>query len=173
MLDSEIAAFLTLCRKKAHTGNPIAIVEWGSGYSTKYFTHQLEKEGIPYTWTSVEHDPDWANNVRKMIAGNPHITLLEVPLGDAYVHAPQGSFDIALVDGRMRVACVAYAKTIAETVLLHDAQRKSYPVTGTYIAPRLKVVGPTQPLSYIHPLLWKLRIFIWKNTKYRLMHLFR
>lgn len=167
MLDNEIKAFLKLCQKEARKHGAVSILEWGSGYSTNYFPAQLEKMNISYTWTAVEHDPLWAENVRNMISANSKIILIEAPLGELYVHAPKGHFNIALVDGRMRNECIKYAKEITDTVILHDAQRKRYPIPGRYIASRLKIIGPDNMCSKVHPLLWKLRVFIWQHTKAR------
>src|SRR5690606_29713647 len=34
----------------------VAVLEWGSGGSTAYFTRLLEKRGTPYRWLSIEYD---------------------------------------------------------------------------------------------------------------------
>ena len=168
MLNNEITAFLKVCQTEAKKHGAISILEWGSGYSTSYFPAKLEKMNIPYTWTAVEHDPVWAENVSNMISSNSNITLIKAPLGELYVRAPKGHFTIALVDGRMRNECIKYAKEISDIVILHDAQRKRYPTKGTYIGSRLKIIGTDNIFSKLHPLLWKLRVFVWKHTKARL-----
>lgn len=171
MLDSEIRAFLKICEKQYNKKkNQIDILEWGSGYSTLYFPKKLKEMGVSFSWTAIEHHPEWAKDVQNMTKEMKEVTLIEAPLSKAYTQAPKGHYDIALVDGRMRNECIVRAEEIADLTLLHDAQRKRYPVPGTYVAPRLKIVGKDNFLSKIHPLLWKLRVFVWKNTKARFLN---
>jgi hypothetical protein len=153
-------------------GKTVYIVEWGSGNSTIYFTRLLKKKSIPYLWASIEHDNEWYERVRKEVAADPHVMYRHVPKENqsAYVTEPRriakeqgfGAYDIALVDGIYRNKCIEEAKTLAQTVLLHDAQRKSYGATGTFIAGRLLRVGPPNPLSRIQVLRFRIHEILWK-----------
>ena len=158
MLDSEINAFKKILLKR----EKIAVIEWGSGTSTKFYTDFLRENGIDYTWTAIEHDPEWYEKVKEWIKDDPRVEIKLIPLGTEYISPTNRRFDVALVDGRLRVPCVNHARTIADTVYLHDAQRKKYDVSGTYIASRLKRIGKNNYISMIWPLAWKLRVALWR-----------
>lgn len=120
------------------------MLEWGAGGSTVWLASVLP-EGA--TLTSVEHDPKWFEAVREHLAGDPRVRLIlreaTGPLGanatigeeDAgplqnFVHAVDGErFDVILVDGNARHACLEQARSLLApdgVVLLHDAQRAWY-----------------------------------------------
>ena len=120
------------------------MLEWGSGGSTVYFAQQLPTGA---TLTSVEHDPKWFAEVRQHIGQDPRLRLLlreaTGPLGanatieeedtrplQPFVHAADGEqFDLILVDGNARSACLQQAKQLLAPgglVVLHDAQRAWY-----------------------------------------------
>lgn len=107
----------------------IKVLEWGSGYSTNYFTRLLDAVGVEYEWTSMEHDPGWYNHVKKLCGDNPRIRLILAQKDSKEYLEPKGKYDLIYVDGRNRVKCLEYAKNIIKkggVVLLHDAERERY-----------------------------------------------
>lgn len=120
------------------------MLEWGAGGSTVWFADHLP-EGA--SLTSVEHDEQWLSQVAAQLGHRPNVRLLHRPataaLGrnatieeeeavplDSYVHAVDGErFDVILVDGYARGACLRQAQALLAaggTIFLHDAQRPWY-----------------------------------------------
>jgi len=171
MMEYEVRALerLLLSHPK---GIPLRFLEWGSGRSTIYFTRFLRERHIPYLWVSIEHNPDWYEFVKKEVGADPSLIYRHAfkEDRDTYVGLPRQiakdggfeRFDIALVDGIHRNECLKEAASIADTVLLHDAQRKSYDATGTFLAGRLLKVGPDDPLSRIEVLRFRIHEMLWK-----------
>ena len=99
------------------------VFEWGSGASTMW----LEKRAAQVT--SVEYDPEWADMMRPLVG--PSTTLLVVPATPttsptvpsqmwghkhldyreyvAAIDTVDGEFDLIVIDGRARSACLAAA----------------------------------------------------------------
>ncbi len=123
--------------------HPGTSLEWGSGYSTLYFPSFLNKNAL---WYSFEHNKEWSEKVRE-INKNPNVTISYVkpnayPWTDAdndgaysdlkdYIELPEkwGEFDLILIDGRARNACLKKALDILADggiVIMHDANRKYY-----------------------------------------------
>ena len=105
----------------------VDVLEWGSGYSTRYFPEFMQKEGIEYTWKAIEHNPYWASVVASWGVKNVSLTLADKDSKE-YLE-PSGRYDIIFVDGRNRSQCLKNAKKLLKkggVVLLHDAQRKRY-----------------------------------------------
>lgn len=112
------------------------VFEWGSGASTLFFS----RRGCRVV--SVEHDHDWYHRVTAKLEGYPQAQVHHVPpTGDAgrpdafqrYAAAidrfPSGHFDLVLVDGRARLACLEHALSkVAPTgvLVLDDSQRSDY-----------------------------------------------
>lgn len=126
------------------------MLEWGLGGSTLYFARHLPPGA---TVLSVDHDPAWARRVQDALVREaphsaPRITVRacppSVPVGQtgtdveeredhlvqAFLDAPgDQSFDVILVDGWARNACLRRARTMLKPggrVFLHDAQRPWY-----------------------------------------------
>lgn len=120
------------------------VLEWGAGGSTVWLVANLPDGAM---LTSVEHDPKWFHTVREYIGAVPQVRLLlreaNGPLGGnatieeedpgplhSFVHAVDGEqFDVILVDGYARSACLGQARQLLApggVVLLHDAQRAWY-----------------------------------------------
>jgi len=129
-------AFLCLNKKD------INVLEWGAGYSTKYFPDFLVKQGIVYNWLALEYNQKWYNIVKKFEIPNVQLELfLEVkwqrefatkaPMNE-YVDFPAtlgSKFDIIIVDGRKRRRCLMESLKLLKPngiVLLDDAQRSYY-----------------------------------------------
>ncbi|MFA5344544.1 MAG: glycosyltransferase [Kiritimatiellia bacterium] len=126
-LDAEsLAYFERLLLRRGHT--PLAVLEWGAGASTKYFTDLLARAGVPFTWDAMEHDPVWASKVRAMNISGATVTLADKD-SEAYLTPPKRKYDLIYVDGRNRVQCLRAARGLLApggAVLLHDAQRARY-----------------------------------------------
>ncbi len=124
----------------------VSVLEWGSGYSTKYFTDFLEKEGITYNWDSLEIDVRWYIEVLKLgLSPNVRVHLFDEEIlriddrrclprfqMNEYVKFPSRlgkKFDLIFIDGSKRVRCLKEATKLLKpdgVVLLHDAQRPYY-----------------------------------------------
>ncbi|MGF1638148.1 MAG: hypothetical protein ACFCUU_13805 [Cyclobacteriaceae bacterium] len=121
--------------------NPIRCLEWGTGFSTLFFTKYLEQSA---SWTSIEHNEAWFDLMQnKALPDN--VNLLHVAPDKkqyeeytddgtykdfkTYEEKPDGKFDFILIDGRARSACLERALTFVnenELVVMHDANRKKY-----------------------------------------------
>jgi len=133
----------TTLQSLAEKRGKVEVLEWGSGGSTAYFTRFLRAHDIPYTWTSLEYDPNWFKEVSREIADDPDTEIVlfdmegknprrrDVPM-DEYVEYPRTlgkQFDLIIVDGRKRRRCVEAAHTLLSkegVVLLDDAFRPYY-----------------------------------------------
>lgn len=105
----------------------VDVLEWGAGYSTKYFPEMLQKAGIDYTWTSIEHDEKWFDEVRQW--GIKNVTMILAGKESKEYLEPSGQYDVIYVDGRNRVKCLQHAKKLLKPdgiVILHDAERPRY-----------------------------------------------
>jgi len=126
------------------------VFEWGSGASTVW----LSRRGARVV--SVEHDARWAAEVRRKIdteTDTDSVDLRCVPpttegriasqkagfegqFFDAYVaaiHAVPGVFDLIVIDGRARAACLAEAtQRLAPggIVLIDDFKRRRYRIAA-------------------------------------------
>ena len=155
------------------SGRPLRVLEWGSGGSTVYFTAFLRQHNIPYEWTAIEYNKNWAERVTTELNGDPHAKVVLFDSGnndilqpdnamDEYVNYPKTlgvKFDFILVDGRKRRRCLLEAKDLVAPygfVFLHDAQRtyyheafSAYP-RGRFVAGRLwmGLTTPTNPLTW-------------------------
>ena len=116
------------------------VLEWGSGWSTLYFSKFIEQLGNNYKWTSLEYNLAWFNKIAEYIENlNVAIFLFDVGNNDLfqrdtnmdkYVDYPLNfKFDMVIVDGRKRRRCLLNAAKILKpggTVFLHDAERNYY-----------------------------------------------
>lgn len=138
--------------------NPARCLEWGAGFSTRYFPPRLP---ALESWTSVEHNTTWFAHVQAMPL-DPRISLVSIPPdhGDypntrkegtyedfrTYVDYPSslgGRFDFVFIDGRARAACLTQAfdlVTEAGLVILHDANREYYVETLPPFAHLLRLI---------------------------------
>ncbi len=125
---------------------PLDIFEYGTGFSTLYFSRFLRSKGIRFHIHSVEHDKTWYLNIKRRIdrahlAKDVTLHLSEFSPGFS---APQTSpeldyidmlrvlgmkFDLIVIDGRFRRRCLEMASSCLKpggVVLLHDAERSFY-----------------------------------------------
>lgn len=80
------------------------VFEFGCGNSSIFWA------GLVRELVAVESDPEWAGIVRNF--GLRNLTLIEEPDRDRYTTSLEragGEFDIVVIDGRFRQACVAPA----------------------------------------------------------------
>lgn len=101
--------------------NKPRVLEWGSGYSTKFFA--------PYAseWVAVEHEKSWAQTVKNWNIPNVKVVVADRDT-DAYYNQ-EGKYDVIFVDGRNRRKCLIKAKELLNpggVVFLHDANREYY-----------------------------------------------
>lgn len=116
----EIKALNKILKEK----QPARVLEWGSGGSTLYWPKLYSK----IDWVSLEHNKQYADEVRQKMPSN--VTLIHESYPKYYqAHKELGTFDLIIVDGRHRVECLSAAREmLAEggIVLLHDAGRERY-----------------------------------------------
>ena len=145
------------------------ILEWGSGGSTLWFADRLPTGA---TLTSIDHDTAWHENTLRRIGKRVDVRLLlcppRAPLGQnatieeedpthlqEYLHAVDGSrFDVILVDGVARVACMEQARELLSpggVIFLHDAHRPWYD-SGKALFFEHGTIGSCP--EYPGPLLW-------------------
>ncbi|OGQ60435.1 MAG: hypothetical protein A3J24_09160 [Deltaproteobacteria bacterium RIFCSPLOWO2_02_FULL_53_8] len=122
---------------------PKVCLEWGSGYSTLYFSKFLTKDA---KWIAIEHNKDWMKRVVEII----HDSRIELCLAQperpdweqtdkdgayadfaGYLAAPAKykNIDFILVDGRARKDALIKARDYIGdrgVVVLHDANRRIY-----------------------------------------------
>ena len=119
------------------------VFEWGSGASTLWLSKRAGQV------TSVEHDGEWHQMVQGRLEGVENVTLRHVAMQDAgrvgsrkagfagqhfdrYVHAIRdlsGEFDLIVIDGRAREACLREAKARLAPggiILVDDFKRRRY-----------------------------------------------
>lgn len=122
---------------------PMKVLEWGSGYSTLYFSKLIPEDAV---WISIEHNVKWADKVGSFI-NNRKVKLIcvkpnNIPWGgpgrdgtyqDFKDYVDEGRkfapYDFILVDGRARADCLTFAYDILNekgVIVLHDAQRDHY-----------------------------------------------
>ncbi|MCG3115704.1 MAG: class I SAM-dependent methyltransferase [Candidatus Manganitrophus sp. SA1] len=122
---------------------PKKCLEWGTGFSTLYFSKFLTEET---KWVSIEHEKDWSSHIGRLNQNKKieihHVAPNRFPWTDPekdgayddlkdYVEFPAtlGKFDFILVDGRARAHCLKKAEQLLEengVVILHDANRRHY-----------------------------------------------
>ena len=136
---SDLVAKYLASHPKAH------VLEWGSGASTLWLAKRAA------TVVSIEHDPEWADTLRPRLpsnvelvcvpaqsalgAGNPTLSQKSGFEGldfSAYVEAGRqvgGTFDVIVIDGRAREACLPIALNKLEpggVIIFDNVDRKRY-----------------------------------------------
>lgn len=97
------------------------VLEWGAGNSTRYFTELYDCE-----WTAIEHEKGWYDKIK---AWDINANIIYADKDSQEYLKPSGLYDLIIVDGRNRVKCLQYAKSILAKngiVVLHDAYRGKY-----------------------------------------------
>lgn len=134
---------LAATEKYLAQGAPKRVFEYGSGASTLWLARRAAQV------VSVEHDPHWYELVRAHTATPGHVDLRLVPAAasgsiasaksgfagqyfDAYVAAIRdagGPFDVIVIDGRAREACLTEAAAHLAPggiILMDDTIRRRY-----------------------------------------------
>lgn len=116
----EIEAFLS-----ARPG--ARVFEWGAGASTVWLARRAGSV------VSVEHDPDWLAVLQRQTQPFGNVTLLHRERANgAYVDeiaCQEGRFDLIVVDGRDRIACLAAARAHLAPgglIVFDDSGRRRY-----------------------------------------------
>ena len=145
MTDEETAEteklFLRLGKKH------LDVLEWGAGYSTKYFPDFLAKNGITFTWEAIEADVSWYIPIIELgLHRNVRVHLFDEEIFriddrrtvernfdmNEYVSFPRKlgfEYDVIIVDGMKRPRCLVEATHLLKeggVVIVHDAHRLSY-----------------------------------------------
>lgn len=151
MTDEEIAEFKKLFLElgKKH----LDVLEWGAGYSTKYFPDFLVKNGITFTWEAIEADVRWYIEIIKLdLLPEVRVHLFDEEIFrvddrriverkfdmNEYVLFPRRlgkKYDVIIVDGMKRARCLKEAVRLLKDggiVILHDAQRTQYHLAFKY-----------------------------------------
>ncbi len=125
---------------------PLDIFEYGTGFSTLYFSKFLRSKGIRFHVHSVEHDKTWHLDIQHRIDRahltkdvtlhlsqfTPGLSAPQTPGELDYVDMPRAlgmKFDLIVVDGRFRRRCLETAPAYLKAqgiVFLHDAERSFY-----------------------------------------------
>lgn len=96
-----------------------SVLEWGTGNSTLWWASRAERV------VTVDHDAQWHEEVAANAPDNVTAILASDP--EAYVaSAPDGPFDVVVIDGRFRELCAARAlEVVAPTgmVVLDNSDR--------------------------------------------------
>lgn len=118
-------AAISLMEKELHKNMDVA--EWGSGASTLWLARRCG------SLISVDNNPGYYNLVNAELRreGFDKVRYCAVlrPLNHLYWSCVQGSYDVIIVDGRMRVACCLQAIKILKPgglLLLDNAERPRY-----------------------------------------------
>lgn len=103
----------------------LSLFEYGSGNSTLFFAGKV---GLIH---SIEYDPTWFDVIKAKMPANVELTFCDLE-GNAYenmILESQRDFDIILIDGRRRVACLKNAVSRLSSggvILFDDSEREKY-----------------------------------------------
>ena len=145
MDESDIKIFGEELLKIAYSKTFINILEWGPGYSTKYYADMLDENDIDYFWETIEADKTWYDeflkfNLKKvrfhlfdeeLFRYTDRRDLKKVPMTE-YINLPielGKKYDFIFIDGAKRNKCMKIANEVLEDdgiVMIHDAQRIQY-----------------------------------------------
>lgn len=146
LTDNEILLFEKELIKASEGKDCFDVLEWGSGYSTKYFTDFLTKRDIKFTWESIEYDIRWyVTLIKEKLRPNVRIHLFDQEIlriddmralkrfqMNEYVKFPTRlgkKYDFIFIDGRKRVRCMRQSLGLLKeggVILLDDAHRVKY-----------------------------------------------
>jgi len=143
---SEIRFIEKTLVESAQNNEILNVLEWGSGFSTIYFSKFLKQNDIPFKWIAIEHFLPWYTKVLSMISENnlsnevecvlinptsePDKNIQETFNMDDYINFPSTldtKFNIIIVDGRKRSECLKIASNVLAAdgvTILHDAERE-------------------------------------------------
>ena len=104
----------------------LRIFEFGSGYSTMFFSARVESV------TSVEFDRSWFNLTTALVGANAEVIFCAEDIDGAYCRAASsvgGPFDLIVVDGRDRVNCIKQSAALLSAggvMVLDDSHRPRF-----------------------------------------------
>lgn len=117
------------------------IVEWGSGFSTKYWLDNSKAAEV----YAIEHDRFWARRVCEICENSERLNMVLCPNDEHAEYSEETLFgfeeyalaedvpidraDIIIIDGFVRGPCIATAAMRAKQgalLYLHDSDSKSY-----------------------------------------------
>ncbi|MEM9244860.1 MAG: FkbM family methyltransferase [Cyanobacteria bacterium P01_F01_bin.153] len=136
---------------KQHLTRDIQLFEYGSGYSTLFFSDRVNQV------TSVEYDKKWFELLRKKIPNNVDLRFQEyIPNGDycKLILSTQQKYDVVVIDGRDRVRCAKNATNCLSdkgVIIFDDSHRSKYAEAFEYLRKNgfkiLNIVGvkPGEP----------------------------
>lgn len=104
-------------------GRECNVLEWGGGGSTVWF------DAAGCYVVTVEHNLMWASQIRKATTERVMVLQRHRPYYNTLRALPGGVFDIVLIDGRDRVACVPESIRLVRPggyVVLDDSSRNRY-----------------------------------------------
>ena len=113
--------------------NNLKIFEFGCGNSTLWYASKVK------TITSVEHDREWYELVKKSLPENAKIIYKELKYGGAYsksIFENSDKFNIVIVDGRDRVNCAenaVEALTSDGVIVFDNTERPQYSPALEYL----------------------------------------
>jgi len=101
-----------------------AVLEYGAGNSTLWFAARARSV------VSYENAPQWANKVRRALAGRANAVVVDSPYSPP---TPDGVFDIVLVDGldRYQAALRAIAACKDDGLIIFDNAEGDWGAPGT------------------------------------------
>jgi hypothetical protein len=139
------------------------VFEFGCGNSSVFWASRARQVH------AVENDLDWARIVRGFGIGN--LTLIEATDRDEYVQAPRtagGNFDVIVIDGRHRVACVAVAlECIAEGGMIILDNADWYPQACADLAAAGWFQIDFSGLGPINSYSWTTAVFLRTRTQFQ------
>ena len=128
-----------------------SVFEWGIGGSTIWFARQVVHV------VSIENNKGWYDRVKGVLVNEGICNVdLKYLCNDEYTGAigayPDQSFDIVVVDGRMRVGCIKGAiqkVKVGGKLILDDSQRGIYKPGTDLLAgwPRVDISNGARSLS--------------------------
>ena len=118
-----LVEFLTGCINRE-----LHVFEYGSGFSTIYFANKVK------TITSVEHNIAWLDKLKNTLLEYKNAKLYFVEENEQYPNTiflagTNKSYDVIVVDGKMRVECVRKSFQFLSpkgVIILDDSERRKY-----------------------------------------------
>lgn len=104
----------------------LRLFEYGAGYSTLWFAQRVKEVH------ALEYDRKWETQFRAMLKHIPNVNLQFQELGPEYLSAAledEVGYDLILVDGRERVACLEKSLSALRAggvIVLDDSEREEY-----------------------------------------------
>ena len=98
----------------------VSVFEYGSGNSTLYWSARAAQV------TSVEHDPQWYNQMQSVYADRGNVSCILQSDPEQYVSSLSQQYDIIVIDANWRDACSACARQFVKDggmIIIDDTER--------------------------------------------------